>query len=356
MALRVLLADESATIKKVIELSLQDFAVELKTVNIGSDVMKVAQSFQPDILFLDVLLQKKNGYEVCNEIKSHPETLNIPVVLLWSGFMDVDPEKMNQVKADAKLEKPFDSETLRDTVQKLVGKTQEPLFGDNIELPDTPAVEVKSPEPPSQAVTENWNMDSFDKIESLGIPDIPEAEEEEAFSQMPIGDISEIVPKEKFQEQVQESAPEPVSDTLITHFQVDIPEEELEDLGFGDFQSETHEEENFDASDFLWSPEDSKPKESTEESSAHVQPPSPEATAVEAQSIPTLETEPAEAFVKQTIENVPEKPQINDQEVQELIRKEAVKIIHEMALKMVPNIAEEIIQKEIQRLTQESEL
>ena len=54
MALRVLLADESTTIKKVMQLALQEFAVEVKAVRSGLDVSEVARSFSPDIVFADV--------------------------------------------------------------------------------------------------------------------------------------------------------------------------------------------------------------------------------------------------------------------------------------------------------------
>ena len=59
MALRVLLGDESATIKKVIQLALQDYSVEVKSVHLGLDILDVSRTFQPHIIFMDVLLQKK---------------------------------------------------------------------------------------------------------------------------------------------------------------------------------------------------------------------------------------------------------------------------------------------------------
>ena len=68
MALRVLLADESSTIKKVMQLALQDFGVEVKSVPIGLDVSQAAKSFRPDIIFADVLLAKKSGYDVSAEL------------------------------------------------------------------------------------------------------------------------------------------------------------------------------------------------------------------------------------------------------------------------------------------------
>lgn len=124
MALRVLLADESTTIKKVMQLALQDFAVEVKAVHAGIDVLDVARTFQPDIVFADVLLQKKNGYEVCSAIKGDGDLKSIPVVLMWSSFMDLDEANASSCGADARLEKPFDVETLRKQVLELVPKTR----------------------------------------------------------------------------------------------------------------------------------------------------------------------------------------------------------------------------------------
>jgi CheY-like chemotaxis protein len=105
------------------ELSLQDFAAEIKVVTAGIDVTSVAKKFRPDIVFADVLLQKKNGYEVAQEMGQDAELKGIPVVLIWSGFMELDEKKLMQCGARAKLEKPFDSEDLRKVVFDLVPKT-----------------------------------------------------------------------------------------------------------------------------------------------------------------------------------------------------------------------------------------
>lgn len=125
MALRVLLADESSTIKKVIQLALQDFSVDVKTVHLGIDVLEVARQYKPQIIFADVLLQKKNGYEVCYEIKSDPSTQQIPVILMWSSFMAVDHNRIAEVRSDGQLEKPFDVDDLRALVMKLVPELRE---------------------------------------------------------------------------------------------------------------------------------------------------------------------------------------------------------------------------------------
>ena len=166
MALRVLLADESSTIKRVMQLALQDFGVEVKSVPVGLDVLPVAKTFKPDIIFADVLLAKRNGYEVCADLKSDAETQVIPVVLMWSGFMEVDEGKITQSAPDARLEKPFDAEALRQLVQNLVPKTQSNPISDYLQFPkmpefkETPVVAAKpaSKIPDSAPV----NFDSFD--------------------------------------------------------------------------------------------------------------------------------------------------------------------------------------------------
>ena len=124
MALRVLLADESTTIKKVMQLALQDFGVEVKTVPLGVDVVEVAKAFKPDIIFADVLLQKRNGYEVAADLKRDPQLTSTPVVLMWSSFMELDEDAARNSRAEGRLEKPFDVENLRQVVLELVPRTQ----------------------------------------------------------------------------------------------------------------------------------------------------------------------------------------------------------------------------------------
>src|SRR5690606_23560162 len=124
MALRVLLADESTTIKKVILLALQDYGVEVKSVPVGLDVLSVAKTFKPDLIFADVLLSKKSGYDVSREIKTDPATQKIPVILMWSGFMDLDEARAKDSLADDRLEKPFDADILRGLVRKYAPKTE----------------------------------------------------------------------------------------------------------------------------------------------------------------------------------------------------------------------------------------
>jgi CheY-like chemotaxis protein len=151
MALRVLLADESTTIKKVIQLTLQDFAVDVKAVHVGVDVLDVARSFEPEIIFVDVLLQKKTGYDVVRELKNDAKLKNVPVILMWSSFMELDDKLATECGADARLEKPFDAETLRQIVLQKVPKTHSQRLAHFLQFPPTIAEGLKKEEALKQA-------------------------------------------------------------------------------------------------------------------------------------------------------------------------------------------------------------
>ena len=137
MPLRILLADESTTIKKAFSLALSDLGAEIKSVPSGLDVMTVAIDFRPQLIFADVLLTKKSGYEVCREITASIETKHIPVILMWSNFMEFNTSLATQAGYADKLEKPFDTAALRKLVTKYYKETEShPLKG----LLDFPAL------------------------------------------------------------------------------------------------------------------------------------------------------------------------------------------------------------------------
>ncbi|MBY0385275.1 response regulator [bacterium] len=198
MSLRVLLADESDTIKKVFQLALQDLNVEVKTVQSGLDVVNVAQSFKPQIIFADVLLQKKNGYDTCLEIKQSPLS-STPVVLMWSSFMELDQEQYKKSQADDQLEKPFDADNLRNLVKKYVPNAASNPLSQFLKFPKSisqgasakntpPATVTPIEEKPIKEDTSEFNLNSIledlktsaEKTEAL-----PSFQQEEEVIEMP---------------------------------------------------------------------------------------------------------------------------------------------------------------------------
>ena len=112
MAHKLLLADDSITIQKVVELILAEEDFEIKSANNGEEALAIIPSFKPDIVLADVEMPKMNGYQLCEKIKQNPATNSIPVMLLTGAFEPIDEELAKQVKADDFIVKPFESQEL----------------------------------------------------------------------------------------------------------------------------------------------------------------------------------------------------------------------------------------------------
>jgi len=112
MARKLLLADDSITIQKVVELVLAEEDFEIKSVSNGEDALNLLEAFKPDIVLADIEMPKVNGYQLCDKIKKNPATAHIPVILLAGAFEPIDEELAAQIKADDSVIKPFESQEL----------------------------------------------------------------------------------------------------------------------------------------------------------------------------------------------------------------------------------------------------
>jgi len=112
MAYKLLLADDSITIQKVVELVLAEEDFEIKSVSNGEDALNAIDSFMPDIVLADIEMPKVNGYQLCEKIKQNPKTSGVPVILLAGAFEPIDEELSRTVGADDSVIKPFESQEL----------------------------------------------------------------------------------------------------------------------------------------------------------------------------------------------------------------------------------------------------
>jgi CheY-like chemotaxis protein len=135
MTKRLLLADDSITIQKVVSLTFAAEDVQIESVTDGNLAIERAKASKPDIVLADVFMPGRNGYEVCAAIKSDSELAGTPVVLLVGTFEPFDEGEASRVKCDAYLTKPFDTSELIEIVHNLVkergsteagGERQEP--------------------------------------------------------------------------------------------------------------------------------------------------------------------------------------------------------------------------------------
>ena len=112
MAYKLLLADDSITIQKVVELVLAEEDFQIKSVSNGEDALNLLDTFKPDIVLADIEMPKINGYNLCEKIKKNPSTSHVPVILLAGAFEPIDEELARQVGADDSVIKPFESQEL----------------------------------------------------------------------------------------------------------------------------------------------------------------------------------------------------------------------------------------------------
>jgi len=111
---KMLLADPSASVRKVVELAFADEGIEVFSTAEAQAAMHKFVEVQPDIVLVDVELTGTSGYQICEMIKQDDATKNIPVLLLVGHFVPFDQDEAERVHADGFVTKPFHS--VRDLV------------------------------------------------------------------------------------------------------------------------------------------------------------------------------------------------------------------------------------------------
>ena len=143
MAKKLLLADDSQTIHRVMELTFADEDFEIISVYNGTQAIEKIKEVKPDLVIADVNMPEKDGYQVCQYIKNEPEFSNIPVILLKGTFEPFDEAKANPCHYDGIIAKPFQTKNLINTVKDILSAMQP--AGEEALLEET-AKEVTLPE------------------------------------------------------------------------------------------------------------------------------------------------------------------------------------------------------------------
>ncbi len=117
----ILLADDSLTIQKVVELTFADTDYRVVAVSSGDELLNRLGDSEPDLIICDVIMPGKDGYEVCQQIKSSPDWLHLPVILLTGTFEPFDRDRAIAAGCSEIITKPFEARKLVDTVERLIG-------------------------------------------------------------------------------------------------------------------------------------------------------------------------------------------------------------------------------------------
>jgi DNA-binding response OmpR family regulator len=165
MNAKILVADESPTIHKIVAMAFENEGMIVEGISKGEHVLEYMVGFKPDIVLADIHLPGLDGYQLSRQIKEMDRFSSVRVVLLTSDFEDVDEEELKKSQADDTISKPFKSEEILKKVKlqlQAAELAEEPAETEEPEpAPDT---ETKGAEPAPESTDNDVIQTEFEDI------------------------------------------------------------------------------------------------------------------------------------------------------------------------------------------------
>jgi DNA-binding response OmpR family regulator len=123
MGQKLLIVDDEAHIRMLIEQTLEDLedeGVELLFAENGEEALNIIRQEEPDLVFLDVMMPKMNGMEVCQKVKKELNLLHVYIILLTAKGQEVDRQKGLDMGADRYMTKPFDPDEMLSIAEEIL--------------------------------------------------------------------------------------------------------------------------------------------------------------------------------------------------------------------------------------------
>jgi two-component system, OmpR family, alkaline phosphatase synthesis response regulator PhoP len=122
--MKILIVDDEPHLRMLIQQTLEeleDDGVEILTAANGEEALETIRDQQPKLVFLDVMMPKKNGFDVCNSVKNELGLSHIHIILLTAKGQEFDRQRGQEVGADLYMTKPFDPDALLAKVRAVLG-------------------------------------------------------------------------------------------------------------------------------------------------------------------------------------------------------------------------------------------
>jgi two-component system, OmpR family, alkaline phosphatase synthesis response regulator PhoP len=122
--MKILIVDDEPHLRTLIQQTLEeleDDGVELLTAANGEEALETIRDKQPNLVFLDVMMPKKNGFDVCHAVKRELGLGQIYVILLTAKGQEFDRQRGQEVGADLYMTKPFDPDALLEKARSVLG-------------------------------------------------------------------------------------------------------------------------------------------------------------------------------------------------------------------------------------------
>lgn len=158
MTQTVLVADDSKTIRTIIEMALKASPYEVIQAENARGVMEVLRRQRPDLIVLDYHMPDASGYDVCRAIKNNAAVRHIPIVMLGGSFKNFDEDRARRSGADAILMKPFKTDQLYGALEQVTGGGAHTASTANAGQPAVAASAPASEPPPRPSGTQRINI------------------------------------------------------------------------------------------------------------------------------------------------------------------------------------------------------
>ncbi|MGP0074254.1 MAG: response regulator transcription factor [Bryobacteraceae bacterium] len=122
--MKILIVDDEPHLRMLIQQALEDLeddGVELLTATNGEEALDTIRDEQPNLVFLDVMMPKKNGFDVCHSVKHELGMGHIHIILLTAKGQEFDRQRGQEVGADLYMTKPFDPDALLAKARSVLG-------------------------------------------------------------------------------------------------------------------------------------------------------------------------------------------------------------------------------------------
>ena len=369
---KLLLADDSVTIQKVIELTFADEGVSVVTFGNGQDAIDKLEEEAPDVVLADVFMPGKSGYEVCEYVKQNEKLQHIPVMLLVGSFEPFDEAEARRVGADDILTKPFQS------IRRLIDRVGALITSPPPVEKEVPTAELPKAEDESSAKETLLNSEELAVTTADTMPLPNELHQRMELSQPLTANENELGEKtmDTGISEVNQSAAEESSDVLLDlgefeparaddedEFVLDLDSSDLEEVsaptpirafvepqvtetvasvvatnGFS-YQTEVHAPTYSRAEEVAYEDQVHEVPEQRYSSSQQTYKVDPEPTVVEAPPVPSGATSISPESLS---------PQMIDAIARRVVELMSDKVVREVAWEVVPDLAELLIKKQLE--------
>jgi DNA-binding response OmpR family regulator len=123
MAGSVIIADDDANIVRSLEFLMKRAGYDVRIARDGEAVLEAMQQAAPDVLLLDLMMPKRNGYDICQAIRSNPAFANVHVLMLTAKGQEIERAKGLALGADDYITKPFSTREVVERVRQVMAKS-----------------------------------------------------------------------------------------------------------------------------------------------------------------------------------------------------------------------------------------